>query len=84
MDYYMLQRNGESYCGVMAMDDQWEGIPPHWMGYFAVDDTDAALERVLAGGGKVLVPAFDMAYGRMAVIADPAGAAISIVKFAMM
>jgi len=38
----------------------------------------------VAGGGKVLVPAFDMAYGRMAVIADPAGAAVSIVKLAIM
>lgn len=84
MDYFMLQRNGESYCGVMQMDEQWEGIPPHWMAYFAVDDADAALERVVAGGGKVLVPAFDMAYGRMAVIADPAGAAVSIVKLAIM
>jgi predicted enzyme related to lactoylglutathione lyase len=46
---------------------QWEGIPPHWMGYFGVENTDVALEKVVAGGGKVLVPAFDTglrAHGR--------------------
>jgi predicted enzyme related to lactoylglutathione lyase len=83
MEYFMLQRDGAPFCGVMQMDEQWEGIPPHWMGYFAVGNTDVALEKVVAGGGKVLVPAFDMAYGRMAVIADPAGAALSIVQLAM-
>lgn len=82
MEYYMLQHGDEMLCGIMQMDEQWEGIPPHWMGYFGVDNTDAALEKVVAGGGKVLVPAFDMAYGRMAVIADPYGAAISIVQLA--
>ena len=52
------------------------------MGYFAVDDTDVAIERAVAAGGKLLVPAFDMQYGRMAVLSDPYGAAFSIVKLA--
>jgi predicted enzyme related to lactoylglutathione lyase len=73
-----MQRRRDMICGVMQMDEQWEGIPPHWMGYFAVDNTDVALERVVAGGGEVKVPAFDMPYGRMAVIADPFGAIVSI------
>lgn len=80
MEYYILQRGEEMICGVGQMDANWEGVPPHWMGYFAVDDTDAALERVTAAGGAVVVPAFDMAYGRMAVITDPWGASISIVQ----
>ena len=80
MDYYILQHGFDMVCGVLQMDENWEGIPPHWMGYFTVDDTDAALERVVAAGGQVRVPAFDMSYGRMAVIADPFGATISIVK----
>ncbi|MEZ4678707.1 MAG: VOC family protein [Caldilineaceae bacterium] len=82
MDYYMLQRGGDSLAGILQMDEQWEGIPPHWMAYFAVDNTDAAIERIVAAGGKVHVPAFDMTYGRMAVIGDPAGATFSIVQLA--
>jgi len=80
MEYYIMQHGDDMICGVMQMDENWEGIPPHWMGYFTVDDTDAAIERAVAAGGKVMVPAFDMPYGRMAVIADPMGATFSIVK----
>ena len=80
MDYYILQHGFDMVCGVLQMDENWAGIPPHWMSYFTVDDTDAALERVVAAGGQVMVPPFDMAYGRMAVIADPYGATVSIVK----
>ena len=80
MEYYIMQHGADMVCGILQMDEQWEAIPPHWMGYFTVDHTDAALERVAAAGGKVMVPAFDMPYGRMAVIADPMGATFSIVK----
>ncbi|MGC8781927.1 MAG: VOC family protein [Anaerolineae bacterium] len=51
--------------------------------HFIVDNTDAALERVLAAGGSIGVPAFDTPYGRMAVIGDPYGAAVSIVQLPM-
>ena len=67
-------------AGILQMDTNWEGIPPHWMGYFQVDNTDTAIERAVAAGGKVHVPAFDMEYGRMAVIGDPAGAVFSIIQ----
>ena len=78
--YYIMQRGEAMFHGVLQMDAQWEGIPPHWMGYFQVDNTDAAIERAVAAGGKLAVPAFDMEYGRMAVISDPAGAVFSIVQ----
>jgi len=79
-EYFIMQRGEEMLFGVMQMDGQWGDLPPHWMGYFTVDNTDAALERVAAGGGKVTVPAFDTPYGRMAVIADPYGALFSVVQ----
>ncbi|MCB0095772.1 MAG: VOC family protein [Caldilineaceae bacterium] len=80
MDYYVMQRGDDMLYGILQMDEQWEGIPPHWMGYFTVDDTDAVVERAVAAGGQVRVPAFDMPYGRMAVLSDPAGATFSIVQ----
>lgn len=79
-EYFIMQRGEEMFFGVMQMDEQWGDLPPHWMGYFAVDNTDAALERVLAAGGSIGAPAFDTPYGRMAVIVDPYGATISIVQ----
>ncbi|MEZ4870584.1 MAG: VOC family protein [Caldilineaceae bacterium] len=80
MEYYMLQHGDQTLCGVLQMDENWEGIPPCWSCYFAVDNTDAALTGVVAAGGQVRVPAFDMPYGRMAVVSDPAGAVFSIVQ----
>ena len=79
-EYFMMQRGEEMFFGVMQMDDQWGDLPPHWMGYFAIDNTDSALERVLAAGGSIGAPAIDTPYGRVAVIVDPYGAAISIVQ----
>ncbi|MCB9157671.1 MAG: VOC family protein [Caldilineaceae bacterium] len=80
MDYYVMQRGDDMLYGILQMDAQWEGIPPHWMGYFTVDNTDATVERAVAAGGQVRVPAFDMPYGRMAVLSDPFGATFSIVQ----
>jgi predicted enzyme related to lactoylglutathione lyase len=48
---------------------------PSWIGYIGVDDVDAMLVRVAAAGGKVLMPAFDIAVaGRVALVADCCGA----------
>ena len=55
----------------------------HWLVYFAVADVDAAVEAVLAHGGSSLAPAFDSPYGRMASVADPAGAAFMLAAPAM-
>lgn len=80
-DYYHIMNRGEDMLyGVLQMNEEWAGIPPHWMGYFTVDNTDATCEKAVAAGGKVAVPAFDMDYGRMAVLTDPAGATFSIVQ----
>lgn len=67
--------------GVLPMEgDQWAGIPPHWMIYFAVDDTDAAAASVTELGGSIVVEPFDSPYGRIAVVMDPQGAVLSIMK----
>ncbi len=40
-----------------------EGIPPHWKFYFAVPDIEAAQQRVIDGGGKVVLPPMDVPGG---------------------
>ena len=49
-----------------------------WDVDFWIDGVDAGAERALAGGGSVIVAPFDRGRFRMAVLADPAGAAFSI------
>ena len=55
------------------------GVPAHWSVYFAVEDADAALAKVVELGGAVLVPATDSPYGRLAAATDATGAAFKLV-----
>jgi predicted enzyme related to lactoylglutathione lyase len=66
--------------GIFKMDGpQFAGQSPQWMAYIKVDDVDAIVGKVEAAGGKVLQPPFDVpTVGRIAMIADPVGAAVGI------
>jgi len=59
------------------MDDT--GEPSGWNVYFEVADVDAALAQVTALGGKIIEPAQDTPYGRMARVEDPTGTAFRLV-----
>ena len=51
-----------------------KGQPSHWIVYFGVGDTEAAAAAAEKGGGTLVAPVFESPYGKMAGIADPAGA----------
>jgi hypothetical protein len=52
-----------------------------WLPWVAVDDVDAAVGGVKKLKGKVVVKPFDVpTVGRMAVVADPTGAALGLMK----
>jgi predicted enzyme related to lactoylglutathione lyase len=62
------------------MDDKWpEGLPTHWMVYFAVEDCDATAARAKALGGTVHVEPTDIRVGRFSIIQDPGGAVCSVI-----
>jgi predicted enzyme related to lactoylglutathione lyase len=44
-----------------------------------VDSVDEIQAAAVRAGGSVLAPAFDMAAGRMAVLADPQGGAFAVI-----
>ena len=72
---YSVIRNGErSNGGVMASQSS---EPPAWIPYFATDDLAGVIEKVQAGGGKVLAGPIPMPAGRIAMFADPQGALFS-------
>lgn len=76
--YYVLSKDGQDVGGILQMTEEWEGVPPHWMAYFEVDDCDATVRAAAESGGAVAVPPFDTEYGRIAVLNDPFGAVFSV------
>jgi uncharacterized protein len=78
MEYTELKLGDRGIGGAMKLS--MEGMPPAWGIYFAVDDADKTAELAAANGGTVLQPPMDIPPGRMAVIADPAGAVFNIIK----
>jgi uncharacterized protein len=57
------------------------GARPAWMGYILVEDVDKMVASIEQGGGKTLWPARDMDnVGRIAMVADPQGAAFYLIK----
>lgn len=83
MEYWILEADGAGVGGVMPLGDEHEaqGVPPNWTGYVAVDDCDAAAAKVKSLGGSVMREPQDIpGIGRFAIVADPSGAVIAIMK----
>jgi len=80
MDYRLfVAPDGAMIAGLMAMPP---GMPAStWLGYVAVDDVDAATARhVAAGGTQHMPPTSIPGVGRMAMLTDPQGAALYLMR----
>lgn len=67
------------FAGLMDnRNDLAEGTPAYWAIYWEVADVDATIATATSLGGSVIEPAQDTPYGRLAVLADPAGARFSL------
>jgi uncharacterized protein len=68
-------RGGDDLAGIMdAKSFLPAGAPDAWSVYWEVDDARTAVAKVKALGGSVVADAEDTPYGRLATVADPAGA----------
>ena len=77
-EYYMARMRGREVGAISGIQ---EGAPPiaTWNTYVWVDSADEAAARVRDAGGVVTAEPFDvMDAGRMAVFADPEGAAFCV------
>jgi len=75
--------SGKTIGGMMETPAQVPAaVPPYWLTYFAVADTDATVKKAQELGATVMMPATDIPQGRFAVLSDPAGAAFAIIKAA--
>lgn len=77
----LMIKNGDRDNGhMLQMTGAWEGVPPNWGVYFAVEDADRAAEKVAGLGGKVLVPPMDIPPGRFCVVMDAQGAHMNLIR----
>jgi uncharacterized protein len=75
--YTMPTLEGEAVAGIAPQPEQQRsaGVPPNWFSYVSVADADEIAAKVANLGGAVHAGPFDVGeVGRLAVIADPAGA----------
>jgi uncharacterized protein len=76
-----MRLDGAAVAGIAPQQPEQRaaGVPPSWLSHVAVEDAGAAAARAAELGGQVLAPAFDVGtLGRMAVLADPQGAALAV------
>jgi predicted enzyme related to lactoylglutathione lyase len=77
--YATLHCGGRSVGGIGELTaDEPAGAGAHWAVYFAVADADASMSSVVRLGGRVIAPARDTPYGRLAMVSDDQGGAFSL------
>jgi uncharacterized protein len=75
--YHVAQTRGRDVAGVGGQPAG--GAPIVWNTYVSVSSVDKAAEAAASAGGQVLVAPLDvLPAGRVAVIADPSGAALGL------
>ncbi len=76
--YWVAEMDGESVAGILDISaPEFAQVPESWMAYLAVDDVDARVKKAVAGGAKLMKPAFDIpGVGRIAILMEPGGAGI--------
>jgi hypothetical protein len=78
----MLASDNQARASANGLPADRPNARPHWLGYVHVQDVAAMSAQVLALGGKVLLPArLDRHGGRVAVVADPLGAAFGLLEW---
>jgi len=81
--YTEFSLDGASIAGMLAMPPMVPAeVPPFWLVYFAVDDTDAAVARAQALGGTLMMPAMEVPAGRFALLQDPQGGVFAVIRLA--
>jgi predicted enzyme related to lactoylglutathione lyase len=82
--YRMIERSAGKFAGgLLPLTDEMKGhgARPGWLGYVGVDDVDATVAAATADGARAIMPPFDIpGIGRVALLADPQGAPIYVMR----
>jgi len=80
--YTLVKSGGQFVGGIVKVDRQVPNQPnSQWLSYLSVPDVDRAVERTRSAGGSVLLAPFDLPkVGRGAVVIDPQGAPLGLLR----
>ena len=76
--YTTLGKDEDAVAGIMDASAFLGDAPPGWSMYIQVVDADETARQAEEAGGAVVMTPEDTAYGRLAELADPAGARFKI------
>ncbi|NNE34995.1 MAG: hypothetical protein HKN13_07155 [Rhodothermales bacterium] len=81
--YNTIKVAGVGMGGIMKV---WsDDTPAHWGAYVTADDADAVASAATGAGGTVMVPPTDIpGVGRFAMVQDPTGGVLNVIKYAPM
>jgi predicted enzyme related to lactoylglutathione lyase len=80
--HLMLASDNYARSSVNPIPAAWTAATPRWLSYIRVDDATAMTAEVTALGGRVLQPPrIDRHGGKIAVVADPAGALFGLMEW---
>lgn len=80
---YTLVKSGGQFIGGIARAERTVPDQPNsqWLSFMSVADVDQAAQQTRAAGGSVVLPPFDVPrVGRVAVVLDPQGAPLGLVR----
>jgi predicted enzyme related to lactoylglutathione lyase len=82
LEHVVLSSQDYARAGINSLPKDARHRHAHWLNFVRVADTDAAVARAVTLGGRVLVePRVDRNGGKIALLADPAGAPFGIMEW---
>jgi hypothetical protein len=77
---YLLARSGNTYvAGIVQVKSKNQASKvSRWLPYVSVENVDGAVSIASAAGAKIVVPALDVNFGRVAALIDPEGAVLGL------
>ena len=80
--HYLLASDNYARAMVNSLPENGEHAHPYWLNFVRVEDAGQVAKQVVALGGRVLVqPRPDHQGGKIAVVADPAGAPFGLMEW---
>jgi predicted enzyme related to lactoylglutathione lyase len=82
VQHLMLASDNYARASVNPLSAEGPNARPHWLNYIRVEDATKTAAKLVALGGRVLVePRVDRHGGKVALVADPAGAPFGLLEW---